>query len=180
MASFNSYEDLMQAVEERRQDTLTLEVDMGGKYSQEHEDAKTELKQAKALKMLTGDQQFLSGANLDELEQRVADTRPEERNIWIRFNKLSLAEWAILIKKQGMTPLDQYETVLPKTFVGIYGEDPDLDGVTPLSEDPALLSSKGGRGILPGGALHSVVQSFMTWQNSGGEVSIRPMKSGRA
>ena len=58
--SFNSYEELMQVVEERRADVLTLEVDMGAKYSPEYEAAKRELKQAEALKSLTGDQQFLN------------------------------------------------------------------------------------------------------------------------
>lgn len=49
----------------------------------------------------------------------------------------------------------------------------------PLSTDARLLSSKGIDGILPGGALASVVQNFMAWQNSGGDVTIRPTKSGR-
>ena len=47
--SFSSYEELMAAVEERRQDTLTLEVDLGGTYSQVHEDAMKALQQALAL-----------------------------------------------------------------------------------------------------------------------------------
>ena len=177
--SFSSYEELMAAVEERRQDTLTLEVDLGGTYSQEHEDAKKALQQAQALKMLTGDQQFLSD-NLAELEARVAETKPEGKPVWIRFKKLSLMEWAVLVKQQGLTPIDQYEKVLPKTFVGVYGQDPEEnENVVPLSSDPGLLSSKGGKGILPGGALHLVVQAFMSWQNSGGDVSISPTKSGR-
>ena len=177
--SFSSYEELMEAVEERRQDTLTLEVDLGGTYSQEHEDAKKALQQAQALKMLTGDQQFLSD-NLAELEARVAETKPEGKPVWIRFKKLSLMEWAMLVKQQGLTPIDQYEKVLPTTFVGVYGQDPEEnENVVPLSSDPGLLSSKDGNGILPGGALHLVVQAFMSWQNSGGDVSIRPTKSGR-
>ena len=86
----------------------------------------------------------------------------------------------MLVKQQGLTPIDQYEKVLPKTFVGVYGQDPEEnENVVPLSSDPGLLSSKGGKGILPGGALHLVVQAFMSWQNSGGDVSIRPTKSGR-
>ena len=177
--SFSSYEELMEAVEERRQDTLTLEIDLGAKYSQEYEDAKNELKQARAMKMITGDQPFLSD-NLAALEARVAETKPDGRPIWIRFRKLSLMEWAVLVKQQGLTPIDQYEKVLPKTFVGVYGQDPEEhENIAPLSADPSLLSSKSGKGILPGGALHQVVQAFMNWQNSGGEVSIRPTKSGR-
>lgn len=174
---FNSYEDLMQAVEERRQDLLTLEVDMGSRYSQEYEDAKNNLKQAKALKSLAGNQQFLSD-NEEQLEARVAELKPSSQPVWIQYKRLSLAEWSVLVKQSNMTPIEQYEKVLPKTFVGVWGKDPDT-GAEPLSTDGALLSSKGDKGILPGGALHQVVQSFMAWQNSGGEVSIRPTKSGQ-
>lgn len=175
--SFNSYEELMQAVEERRQDTLTLEIDLGGQYSQEHEDAKKELAQAKAMKTLTGGG-FMSD-NLETLEARVAETKPEPRPVWVRFKRLSLGEWSSLIKMAGVQPVDQYEKVLPQTFVGVFGQDPDIGGVEPLSTDPSLLSSKGDKGILPGGALHQVIQAFMSWQNSGGDVQIHPTKSGR-
>ncbi|QBZ72884.1 tail assembly chaperone [Microbacterium phage Sinatra] len=179
--SFNSYEELMQAVEERRSDILTLEVDLGATYSQEHEDAKKELQQAKALKQLAGGQDFLAD-NLAALEARVAETKPESRNVWVRFSRLKLGEWAMLVKTSGLTPIDQYEKVLPKTFIGVYGQDPaggeDGEVIEPLSTDPALLSSKGDRGILPGGMLHQVVQAFMAWQNSSGDITIRPTKSG--
>lgn len=175
---FNSYEELMQAVEERRSDTLTLDVDLGGQYSQEYEDAKTELQQAKAMRTITGGQGFLAD-NLAELEASVAALKPAPRSVWIRFSRLKLGEWAMLVKQANLTPIDQYEKVLAKTFVGVYGQDPDSGDVEPLSTDPSLLSSKGNNGILPGGALHQVVQAFMSWQNSGGEVSIRPTKSGQ-
>ena len=174
---FNSYEELMQAVEEHRKDTLTLEVDLGAGYSQEYEDAKRELQQAKTLKSLAGNQQFLAD-NEAELEKRVAELKPAGRPVWIRFERLSLAEWSVLVKQANLTPIEQYEKVLPKTFVGVWGQDPDT-GAEPLSTDGALLSSKGDKGILTGGALHQVVQAFMAWQNSGGEVSIRPTKSGQ-
>lgn len=173
---FNTYEELMKAVAERRKDQLVLEVDMASTFSQEHEDAKKELAQANALKTLTGGQPFLAD-NLAAIEARVAETKPESESIWIRFSRLDLMEWALLIKQANMTPVDQYEKVLNKTFVGVFNS-PD-DGVEPLSTDPRLLSSKGDLGILPGGAMHKIVQTFMTWQNSGGEVSIRPTKSGR-
>uniref|UniRef100_A0AAU6R5A6 Tail assembly chaperone protein n=1 Tax=Micrococcus phage Olihed TaxID=3092209 RepID=A0AAU6R5A6_9CAUD len=177
--SFNSYEELMEAVEERRSDTLTLEVDLGGAYSQEHEDAKKEYQQAKALKALAGNQEFLAD-NLTALEARVAETKPESRSVWVRYSRLKLGEWAMLVKQANLTPVDQYEKVLPKTFVGVYGQDPsEVEDLEPLSTDPALLSSKGDKGILPGGMLHQVVQAFMSWQNSGGDVAIRPTKSGR-
>lgn len=176
--SFNSYEELMQAVEERRKDTLTLEVDMGSTYSQDHEDAKKELQQAKAMKTVMGGQGFLSD-NLEALEARVAETKPESKSVFVRFTRLGLNEWASLIKQPNLSAVDQYEKVLPKTFVGLYGADPDEDeGIKPLSTDPTLLGP-GERGILPGGMLHQVVQAFMAWQNSSGEVSIRPTKSGQ-
>lgn len=176
---FNSYEELMQVVEERRQDTLTLEIDLGSKYSQEYEDAKTELQQAQALKMLTGGQQFLAD-NLAELEARVAATKPDGRLVWVRFLKLSLKDWALLVKQSNLTPIDQYEKVLPQTFIGVYGDDPtENEDLAPLSTNPALLSSTGGMSILPPGTLHQVVQTFMGWQNSGGDVSIHPTKSGQ-
>jgi hypothetical protein len=93
------------------------------------------------------------------------------------------------MKQGGLDAVDQYEKVLPKTFIGVFGSDPvrpddlpveaEWEAPKPLSTDGSLVSSKGVNGILPGGALHSVVQNFMAWQNSGGEVSIRPTKSGR-
>jgi hypothetical protein len=180
--AFNSYEELKAAVAERRKSILTLEVDLGGNYSPEHEEAKKALAQAKAMKTVMGGQEFL-GDNLAELEARVAETKPESASVWVQYRQLDLAEWAALIKQTGLTPLDQYEKVLPKTFIGVFGTDPteaeDGEVIEPLSTNGALLSSKGNEGILPGGALHQVVQAFMSWQNSGGEVSIRPTKSGR-
>lgn len=172
---FNSYEDLMAAVNNRRADLLVLEVDMGAAYSQEHEDAKKELAKAEALKSIAGNQQFLSD-NIDALSARVAETKPDTMPVWIKFKRLDLMEWAVLMKQQGKQPMDQYEQVLNKTFVGVFNSP---DAVEPLSDDPRLLSSQGDLGILPGGAMHSVVQAFMAWQNSGGEVSIRPTKSGQ-
>ena len=185
--AFNSYEELKAAVAERRKSVLTLEVDLGGVYSQEHEDAKKDLAQAKAMKTIVGGQGFL-GDTEEALQARVAETKPESNSVWVQYRQLDLAEWALLIKQQGLTVIDQYERVLPKTFIGVYGQDPSitedeegnaLPEVLPLSTDGSLLSSKGINGILPGGALHQVVQAFMAWQNSGGEVSIRPTKSGR-
>lgn len=181
--SFNSYEELMAAVAERRQAVLTMEVDLGGAFSQEHETAKNDLMQAKAMKTIIGGQGFLGDTDLSELEQRVADTRPTPNSVWVQYSKLDLGEWALLTKQANLSPVEQYERVLQKTFVGVYGVDPvDPEGdvaIEPLSTDAALMSSKGDKGILPGGGLHQVVQAFMSWQNSGGDVSIRPTKSGR-
>lgn len=173
---FNSYEDLMQAVTERRKDQLVLEVDMGSEYSNEYEAAKRELKQAQAFKTLAGDQEFLSD-NLAALEAKAESLKPKARPVWIRFSRLDLIEWSALMKQQNMSPIDQYEKVLNKTFIGVYGS-PDSEA-EPLSDDPRLLSTKGDLGILPGGAMHQVVQTFMSWQNSGGDVNIRPTKSGQ-
>jgi len=110
---FNSYEELMAAVEDRRKSVLTLEVDMGGEYSQEHEDAKRDLKAAQALRTLSGNQEFL-GDNLDALEARVEATRPQSNPVWIRFSRMSLGEWSALTKTQGLSPIDQYERVRRK------------------------------------------------------------------
>lgn len=181
---FNSYEELKAVVAERRLDTLTLEIDLGGAYSPEHEEAKTELQQAKAMKAVMGGQSFIAD-NLADLEQRVAETKPESNSVWIRFSRLSLDEWAKLVKSSNLSPIEQYERVLPQTFVGVWGQDPDPEEKgdnwvepEPLSKEARLLSSRGPDGILPGGGLHQVVQTFMSWQNSGGDVSIRPTKSG--
>lgn len=171
---FNSYEELMSAVENRRKDELILEVDLGSQYSQDYEDAKKELAQAKGLKTLTGNQEFLSDS-MKSLEERVEELKPSSKPIWVKFTRLTLNEWAALTKTTGLTPIDQYEKVLNKTFIGVFN-DPDSE--EPLSDDSRLLSSKGDKGILPGGALHQVVQAYMAWQNSGGDVSIHPMKSG--
>ena len=172
---FNSYEELMSAVEERRNDVLTLEIDMGGTYSQEHEDAKKELARSEALNTLAGGQEFLSD-NLKKLKARVEETRPEQKLIYVKFKRLALMEWAVLMKSQGLTPIDQYEKVLNKTFIGVFASE---DAAEPLSDDPRLLSTKSDMSILPGGAMHPVVSAFMSWQNSGGEVNIHPTKSGQ-
>lgn len=187
--SINSYEELMQIVEERRKDVLTLEIDLGARYSPEHEKAKQELAQAKAMKTVVGGG-FLSD-NTAELEQRVADTKPASQAIWIQYSKMDLNEWTALLKVVGGTAFDQYERVLKKTFLGVYGTDPvqpedwneEEQGPwakpEPLTIDPDSVSTKGGPlCILPGGSLHSVVQNFISWQNSGGDVNIRPTRSG--
>jgi hypothetical protein len=186
--AFNSYEELKAAVEERRQSILTLEVDMGSDFSQAHEDAKSELAQAKAMKAVVGEAFLGDDGNIERLEQAVKDTRPEPNLIWVQYRKLDLDEWSKLVSTAGLKPMDQYERVLPKTFVGVFGKDPvrpddlpeDQEWVKPdpLTTDAASLSSRGPNGILPGGSLHSVVQTFMAWQNSGGDVNIRPTKSG--
>lgn len=177
--TFTTYEELMAAVEERRKDTLTLEVDLGSAYSVEHEDAKRELAQAKGVRMLTGGQGFLAD-NVEELEAKVAATKPPARSVWLRFARISLADWALLMKQSQVSPVDQYEKVLPKVFVGLYGQDPDEtpegEECVPLSTDSKLVSMTGDNGILPGGALHQVIQTFMAWQNTGGEVTIRPTR----
>lgn len=187
---FNSYEELKSQVATRRQSTLTLELDMGSEYSQEHEDAKKALAQAEGMQLITGGAGFLSN-NLDELKQRVADTKPEAQSVYVQFKKLDLDEWKDLINSKGLDAFAQYEQVLPKTFMGLYGQDPvrpdDLPAEVvwekpePLTTDYHSVSSEGGEErILSGGQLHAIVQNFMTWQNSGGEVTIRPTKSGRA
>lgn len=189
--AFATYEELKAAVEKRRAEVLTLEVDLGTEYSPEYEAAKSELAQAKAMKMATGGG-FL-GDNIAPLEARVAELRPEPNSVWVQYRKLDLGEWATLLKHAGGNPIDQYEKVLPKTFVAVYGQDPvqpdDWDDLhpneawvqpEPLSTDAGLLSSRGVSGILPGGALNSVIQNFMAWQNSGGDVTIRPTRSGHA
>lgn len=185
---FSSYEELKAAVAERRKALLTLEVDLGGRYSQEYEDAKKELKMAEGLQTLAkaGGGEFLSD-NLEKLRARVEALKPESDLVWVQYRQIDLAQWALLIKTgANMTATEQYEKVLPSTFVGLFGEDPAPDEKPegwvkpePLTTDPSSVSSKGNNGILSGGSLQAVVQAFMSWQNSGGEVSIRPTKSGQ-
>ncbi|QXO13608.1 tail assembly chaperone [Microbacterium phage Mandalorian] len=186
--SFSSYEELKAAVDERRKDILTIEVDLGARYSQDHEDAKKELAQAEAIQKLAGGGQGFLNDNLEQLKARVAETKPEANSIWLRYGRLQLAEWSMLTKATGLTPIDQYEKVLPQTFKGVYGVDPtaeDEEGnllhpdAEPLTTDARAVSSRSEETILPGAMLHVVVNAFMTWQNSSGEISIRPTKSGR-
>ncbi|AUX82851.1 tail assembly chaperone [Microbacterium phage Balsa] len=187
--TFSSYEELMQAVEERRQDVLTLEVDLGAKYSPEYEAAKQEVLQAKALSNIAGG--FL-GDNIQQLEDKAEALKPKERLIWVQYRKLDLAEWGMLMKQSNLSPVEQYEKVLPKVFIGLFGQDPvkpdDWDEThdetwvqpEPLITTGASVSSKGGPQAVIGGAqLHSLVNAFMSWQNSSGDVTIRPTKSGR-
>ena len=174
---FSSYEELMAAVEDRRRDVLTIEVDLGGQYSQEHEDAKKDLQVAQGMKSLTGGG-FLSD-NLDDLKARVEATRPPSQSVWVRFNRLTLNEWSALIKQANLTPIDQYERVLPATFVGVYGVDPETGDAEPLTTDAETVSTRSSKSILSGAMMHQLVQAFMAWQNSGGEVTIRPTRSGQ-
>lgn len=189
---FASYEDLAAAVAKRRQEILTLEVDLGSTYSPEYEAAKNELAQAKAMKVATGGG-FLGGDPVPGLEARVAELKPEPNAVWLQYSKMDLGEWRSLMKLAGGDSIDQYEKVVSQTFKGVFGQDPvkpdDWDELhpgeewvkpTPLSEDSRLVSTLSGDSILPGGSLHSVVQNFIAWQNSGGDVTIRPTKSGRA
>lgn len=189
---FATYEELAATVEKRRAEILTIEVDLGSTYSLEYEQAKNDLAQAKAMKMATGGG-FLGGDPVPGLEARVAQLKPEPNSVFLQYSKLELGEWRTLLKQAGADSIDQYEKVLGKTFKGLYGQDPvkpddwdeqhpDEEWVKPdiLSEDPSLVSTLGDRGILPGGSLTSVVQNFIAWQNSGGDVTIRPTKSGRA
>ena len=171
---FNSYEELQAAVEKRRNDALVLEIDLGSEYSPEYEAAKKELAKAEAMRSIAGDQQFLND-NVAALEASVAELKPEAKPVWVKYKRLSLIAWAALVKTQGLTPIDQYEKVLRDTFTGVYA---DSDAEHLLSDDHRLMSTKGDMGILPGGAMQSVVNAFMSWQNSGGDVTIRPTKSG--
>lgn len=174
---FNTYEELLAHSDRRKDDVLTLEVDLGGVYSQEHEDAKEELQKMEALQMLTGESGGFLSNNLPELRARVEATRPEQALVWLKFKRLPLKAWSALSKKQGMTPIDQFEAALDDTFIGLFGSDEP--GVEPLSINPDCLRLDSESAILPGAALHSVVQSFMSWQNAGGDVVIRPTRSGQ-
>lgn len=187
---FTNLEELKAAVADRRQSVLTLEIDLGGVYSEEHEQAKKELATAEGMKLLMQQGSgggFLNGdSNIEHLRQRVAETKPETPSIWIQFSKLDLEEWRNITKRTTLDQFEQYEQVLPKTFLGLYGEDPDPEEKPegwvkpePLTKNPLSVSSRGGaEALLPGGSLASVVQNYMVWQNSGGDVTIRPTKSG--
>lgn len=189
---FNNLDELKAAVEDRRQAVLTLEIDLGGTYSAEHERAKEELAKAEGMALLLqqGGGTFLNGgeSQIDRLRQRVADTKPETPSIWVQFKKLDLEEWRNITKRVSLDQIEQYEQVLSKTFIGLFGEDPAPEEKPegwvppePLTTNPISVSSRGGaEALLPGGSLASVVQNFMVWQNSGGDVTIRPTKSGRA
>ena len=178
---FNSYEELKAHVEQQRENTLTLEIDLGGTYSPEYESAKEDLTKAKALQLVVGNQGggFLSN-NLEELEAKVAELRPEPKLVWLRFSKLPLEKWAALLKQTGVSPVEQFESVLPDTFIGLFNQDPDqVEGLEPLIADPDVLRTGSSMAVLPGSSLQGVIQAFMSWQNSGGEVNIHPTKSGR-
>lgn len=190
---FNNLEELKAAVADRRKAVLTLEIDLGGSYSEEHEKAKEDLRKAEGMALLlsqgNGGGFLNSESNIERLKQHVADTKPETPAIWVQFSKLDLEEWRALTKRVSLDQFEQYEQVLGKTFIGLYGEDPAPDEAEkpegwvkpePLTTNPLSVSSRGGaEALLPGGSLASVVQNFMVWQNSGGDVTIRPTKSGR-
>ncbi|WNM75062.1 tail assembly chaperone [Microbacterium phage Morrigan] len=185
---FSNLEELKAAVEDRRQAVLTLEIDLGGAYSEEHEQAKQDLAKAEGMRMLMqqGGGQFLNGDSLEPLRQRVAETKPETPSVWVQYKKLPLGEWRAITKQANLDQFDQYERVLPQTFIGLYGTDPapeekpeDWVAPEPLTTDPRSVSSRGGDELLlPGGSLASVVQNFMVWQNSGGRGHHPPYEIG--
>ncbi len=180
---FTSYEQLKAKVEERRQSILTLEIEVGADYSQEHEDAKKELAKAEGMTLLAGGQQFL-GDNVDKLRARVAETKPPTDSIWVQFSRISLEEFQKLTSASNLTPIDQYERVLPKTFIGLFGQDPveaaeKGEPVEPLTKEAYTVSSRHPDAVISGPGLQPVIAAFMAWQNSSGDVSIRPTKSGR-
>lgn len=175
--TINSYEELMDAVNTRRDEQLVLEVEIGARYSQAHQDAKKALQTAEAMQLLTGQEQQFMSSNLDKLRQAVLDTKPPSQVIFIRYKRVAMTQWALLMKKKDLTAYDQYEEVLPSTFVGVYSGPEETDKL--IADDFTLVSSKGDKSILPGGTLHSVVQNFINWQNSGGDVNIRPTQSGQ-
>ena len=176
--AINSYEELMEIVNARRDGQLCLEIDLGSEYSVEHEDAKAELQKAEVLKNLTGsDTQFLSD-NLETLRERVEATRPTPNVVYARFSRIGDKELSVLRKEGNRTPYQQYEFVLQKVFLGLFN-GPD-DDASLLGDNPNLVSTEPGMGsVLQGSAVQNVVQAFMNWQNNGGEVNISPTKSGR-
>lgn len=167
--SVNSYEELLALVEERRQDTLTIAVDMGGEYSSEHEEAKQALQASKALRTLTGEDQFLSTSGLDSLQRQVDETRPPSVQIYIRFKKIPLSMWTALMSKNQTNALQQFHEILPETFLGIWG-DPDAEN--PLTSDWTSVDPMNDKCILPGGSIVQIIQTFMNWQNSGSDVTV--------
>lgn len=190
--AFTNLEELKAAVEDRRQAVLTLEVDLGGTYSEEHEQAKEDLAKAEGMALLLQQNggNFMGGeSQIDRLKLRVAETRPETPAIWVQFKKLPLGEWRAITKQMSLDQFEQYERVLPGVFIGVFGEDPapaeedKPEGWVkpePLTTDARSVSSRSEEEcLLPGGSLASVVQNFMVWQNAGGDVTIRPTKSGR-
>lgn len=172
---FNSYDELMEAVSERQTDTLTLEVDLGsGEYSPEYEQAKKQLQQVRAMESLAANQPFLGGTSGTEaLEQKVKELAPEPKLVWLKFGRIPLRDWALLVKQKNVPPIDQYEKVLKSTFIGIFGEP---DATEPLATDSKLVGTTNDS-ILNGGTLLAVISSFMDWQNAGGTVTINPTKS---
>lgn len=173
--AINSYDDLVNLVEKRRQETLTLDIDLGSNYSPEYEKAKEELEQAKVLQKLTGTQQFMND-NVVELENKVTRLKPEPNIIHVKFRRLGLARWTAIMKKPVGNAIDQFIKVLPETFIGIFT---DLDEeAEPLSTDYKLVDPNDSKCVLPGGAIQPLIQSFMNWQNSGGEISFHPTKLG--
>ena len=177
---FNSYEELKAHVEQQRENTLTLELDLGGTYSPEYEEAKSNLAKAEALQLVAGGQGGFLSNNLAALKAKVEELRPEPKLVWLRFRKLPLEQWAALLKQTGVSPVEQFESVLPDTFVGLFNQDPDVvEDIEPLVADPDVLRVGSSMSVLPGSSLQGVIQAFMSWQNSGGEVNIHPTKSGR-
>ena len=105
--AFSAYEELMAVVDERRKDTLTLEVDMDDTFSQAYEDAKEELQKAEAMEalMAASKQGAFMASNLDGLRAKVESLRPEPNLVWVRYESLSLSAWSALVKESQLTPI---------------------------------------------------------------------------
>ena len=165
---FTTFEELKKAAAERRQDTLTLELDMSGEYCQEYEDAKTDLQASKLLSAATG-VEFMG----DTTPEQIAGMRPNSQPVWLKFKRLPVAKWSLLVKSaQQMDALAQYENILPEIFLGIWG-DPDAD--QPLTTEPKHVGTSKDS-VLSGSQLVQVVQAVLKWQNSGGDVVVNPTR----
>ena len=160
-----SYEQLKGIIEERRQDILVLEVDISGAYSPEYEKAKQEVQQAQVISSLVG------GDFLAPPKSQLDSLKPVGDPIWLKFRRLPLQAWKSLTKRGNINALDQYESILPDTFIGLYG-DPAGE---PLTTDYHHVGT-GDESLLTGSMLMQVMQAMLQWQNSGGEISVNPQK----
>lgn len=167
----NTFDELLERVEQGRNAVLTLELEVGAPYSKEYEDAKKQVEQARALELLAGDNKAFLGGSLDELVAKAEALKPKADIVELKFRKVSLNDWNKLLREPGEA-LEQYNTLAKKTFIGVFAEG----GEEPLSTDSALVRPESAKCIVPPGAISPLVQAFLEWQSSGGAVEVRPTK----
>lgn len=168
----NTYDELVAAVDADRKTTLTVEIPLGTPYSAEYEEAMAELSQAKAVRSLAGNQDFLSDS-IPTLEERAESLKPKGEVVYARFRRIPLKVWCVLLKKNENDVVSQYTSTIKDSFIGLFSS---ADSEEPITTDYRVVSADDEKSILSGGRLTELISAYLSWQGDGSGVVIHPKK----